>query len=328
MRKETHMRLLDAAAANLRLFGVLFALVVAFGLSLGLGLTATGVIASHNNPHAIHACVDTTTHAARFVQDPSQCQANEAPLEWLDAGGSVALEARIVALEDQVPDCLTTDGDDAVFEGCNVHVRNGEGDTLIDNGLGNLIVGYNEDIVGDVRTGSHNLVIGAGHTYTSNSSIVVGFNSAIDGWFSSVTAGGNHSASNGGSVTAGHGNIASGSGASVSGGIFNEATGDYSSVSGGQNNLASGDYSSVSGGQGNTSSGVFSSVSGGDSNEAIGFNASVSGGFNNVAFGNDSSVSGGRNNAANGNRSTVSGGDARTASGTEDWVAGALFEDF
>jgi hypothetical protein len=322
------MRLLDAAAVNLRTFLVLVVLVVAFGVSLGMGLTATGVFASHAKPAAVHACVATARGTVRIVNDPSQCLPGETLYEWQTLASSLDLEARIASLEAQVPDCLTTEGNDAVFEGCNVHVRNGEGDTLIDNGLGNLIVGYNEDIVEDVRTGSHNLVVGAGHTYSSNSGIVVGFNNAIEGWFSSVAGGGSSTASNGGSITGGHGNVASGSGASISGGLYNEATGDYSSVSGGNNNVASGDYSSVSGGQGNTASGGFSSVSGGDANDAIGFNASVSGGFNNVAFGNDSSVTGGRNNAANGNRSTVSGGDARTASGTEDWVAGALFEDF
>jgi hypothetical protein len=43
----------------------------------------------------------------------------------------------------------------------NVHVRNGLGETATTNATGNLIVGYNEDFLGDEdRSGSHNLVVG------------------------------------------------------------------------------------------------------------------------------------------------------------------------
>ena len=54
-----------------------------------------------------------------------------------------------------------------MFNKCNVHVQSGEGATWgtgsyssgTVNGLGNLIVGYNEDS-GNTKTGSHNVVIG------------------------------------------------------------------------------------------------------------------------------------------------------------------------
>ena len=51
--------------------------------------------------------------------------------------------------------------------GANVQIVDGTGDTGgTPNGLGNLIVGYNASS-GDTRTGSHNLVVGDLHTYTS-----------------------------------------------------------------------------------------------------------------------------------------------------------------
>ena len=67
--------------------------------------------------------------------------------------GNVAeLEQRVAALEQLVADqhaamqamlaCIRPDSDsfDLVFEGCNVHVRNGNGSSQNDNGLGNVIV--------------------------------------------------------------------------------------------------------------------------------------------------------------------------------------------
>jgi len=63
------------------------------------------------------------------------------------------------------PDTLT-------FSGMNVQLIDGTGDTYgAVNGLGNLIVGYNENSYGATRTGSHNLVIGFEHEYTSGAPI-------------------------------------------------------------------------------------------------------------------------------------------------------------
>ncbi len=71
------------------------------------------------------------------------------------------------------PACLTADANgDAVFDGCNVHIRNGSGTTDGPvNTLGNLIIGYNEEPAGGLaagnRDGSHNLIIGRTHRYLS-----------------------------------------------------------------------------------------------------------------------------------------------------------------
>lgn len=60
-----------------------------------------------------------------------------------------ALVQRVDILEGrgttELPACITTEGNDVVFNGCNVHIRDGSGDTEgPTNGLGNLIIGYNE----------------------------------------------------------------------------------------------------------------------------------------------------------------------------------------
>jgi len=78
------------------------------------------------------------------------------------------LEARIAYLEALLAN-VTRNGNVIVFSGVNVQIVDGSGDTYGDvNGLGNLIVGYNElRGTSDNRTGSHNVVIGAEHNYSS-----------------------------------------------------------------------------------------------------------------------------------------------------------------
>jgi len=147
------------------------------------------------------------------------------------------------------------------FSGLNLQLVNGTGKTDGRNGLGNLIVGYNAlPVVGDAaRTGSHYLVVGDGHGWTSS-----------------------------GGIIGGESNTASGKSASVIGGTFNTASGVGAIVTGGSNNTASGWFSSVSGGTANTASGDpssswwmgdFTAVSGGRGNTAIGVESSILGGY-------------------------------------------------
>lgn len=131
------------------------------------------------------------------------------------------------------------------------------------NGLGNLVVGYNEDyddfiipITPADRAGSHNLIVGASHRYPSSGGFLAGFANTVS--------------DNAGSVSGGVQNTSSGTSSSVSGGVLNTASGIHSSVSGGVLNTASGIYSSVSGGEENTASGLKSSVSGGFARTAAG----------------------------------------------------------
>ena len=182
----------------------------------------------------------------------------------------------------------------ARFSGVNVQVVNGEGTTPTRNGVGNLIIGYNEDPgqrqfcslgeynanyttcvsnggtwAANQRSGSHNLILGNRHSYTGFGGLVAGSDNVVNGIY-----------------------------ASVSGGSANIASGDWAAVSGGFNNKATGDRAVVSGGDSNTASGQTASVSGGNANTASGNGASVSGGSN------------------------------RSATGLDDWRAGSLFENY
>eukprot|EP00588_Corethron_pennatum_P013994 CAMPEP_0194279400 /NCGR_PEP_ID=MMETSP0169-20130528/13907_1 /TAXON_ID=218684 /ORGANISM="Corethron pennatum, Strain L29A3" /LENGTH=290 /DNA_ID=CAMNT_0039023817 /DNA_START=57 /DNA_END=929 /DNA_ORIENTATION=- len=202
--------------------------------------------------------------------------------------------------ENNFADCMSQDNSgDIYFTGCNVHIRSGAGSTAATpNGKGNLIIGYNEpDPVNPVessRVGSHNLVIGGQHEYTSYSGIVTGHRSKISNKYSAVV-----------------------------GGTFNSATGEYSTVTGGLNNDASGEFSSISGGEANTASGLISSISGGDANTASGLYSSVLGGRTNYAQGVGAVVTGGQKNRAIGDQAVVVGGKKNKARMKFSVVTGA-----
>ncbi len=170
-----------------------------------------------------------------------------------------ALQAQVAALE-LLTASMSADASNVIFTGVNLRIRDGTGTTACSgacNGLGNLIVGYDEPrFIDSDKSGSHNFVIGPNHNYPSFGGSVAGFQNTVSGDHSSVSGGTN--------------NDASGLLSSVSGGNLNVASGDRSSVLGGTSNTASGDFSSVSGGQFNTASGAASSVSGGDSHTASG----------------------------------------------------------
>jgi hypothetical protein len=183
--------------------------------------------------------------------------------------GPKGLAQRVAALE-QLLKHFSREKNEIFITGANLHIVNGLGRTdcgteeqpIPDcpNGLGNLIVGYNESrfescedpselFCRDIRTGSHNVVVGQQHNFSRFGGLVVGTGHTISGDFAAVC---------GGEV-----NTASGLIASVSGGTHNTASGTNSSVSGGLGNTASGFATVVSGGEGNTASGDRSTVSGG-----------------------------------------------------------------
>jgi len=203
------------------------------------------------------------------------------------------------------------------FSGVNVQVVNGSGQTAINyrpvyngNGLGNLIVGYQEKrLSGNDRRGIHNIVVGEKHNYLHWGGQVVGFFNTISGKYSSVCGGFENTASGlYSTVSGGRGNTAEKQGSTVSGGQDNKASGHLSVVSGGRGNTAEKQGSTVSGGESNKASGVNSVVSGGAKNNASKEMTTVSGGFENTSSGSGSAVSGGSNNTSAGQLSTVSGG--------------------
>jgi len=215
----------------------------------------------------------------------------------------VNLWGRVHALEDKLTHVTSVTGAGGLPEvritGANLRLVNGLRATATANGLGNLLVGYNEPRQGgNVETGSHNVVVGQGHTFSSFGGLVVGRQNEIRGAFAVVSGG--------------FDNTASGASAAVSGGIFNRASGESATVTGGFDNTASASATSVSGGRGNTARGESATVTGGHGNTASGHTAAISGGQANTAGGFISAVSGGRNH---------------TARGDFNWVAGSLFED-
>jgi hypothetical protein len=235
--------------------------------------------------------------------------------------GEQGLAQRVSALEDLLKH-FSRKGNEVFITGANLHLVNGLGSTdCLDeqfepipdcpNGLGNLIVGYNEPRPPDaetIRTGSHNVVVGQEHNFSRFGGLVVGAFNEISGDFASVSGG--------------QRNTASGESSSVSGGGGNRASGERSSVSGGGVNQASGSRSFATGGFGNTASGESSSVIAGDTNTASGHEALVSGGQGNTASGEQSSVSGGQSNTASGLLAVVSGGFGNTASGDRSSASG------
>ncbi len=223
------------------------------------------------------------------------------------------LEARIAQLEALLTN-VTRNGNDITFSGVNVHVVNGTGTTNgTPNSLGNLTVGYNEVRgTGDDRSGSHNIVVGSMHNYSSYGGLVAGRYNTIAGNYASVSGGGDNTASGDqSSVSGGSSNTAGGTNASVTGGSHNKATGRGAFVGGGGNvnsvdgNEAFGDYTAILGGNQNIT---------GDpdlTDHTLGQNATVSGGHWNTASGESSSISGGRNNKASGLASFVGGGGGK-----------------
>jgi hypothetical protein len=213
-----------------------------------------------------------------------------------------------------------------VITGANLRLVNGLRGTATTNGLGNLLVGYNEPREGEnVRTGSHNVVVGQGHNFSSFGGLVVGRQNDIRGAFAAVSGGFDNTASGeSAAVCGGIFNRASGNSAAVSGGFDNTADGSAASVCGGDGNTASGSTAAVSGGHGNTASGHTAAISGGEANTASGIFSSISGGAEHTASGELASANGGRGNTASGFCSAVSGGRNHTARGDFSLVAEPL----
>jgi hypothetical protein len=262
-----------------------------------------------------------------------------------------ALITRVAALEAQLTNVTalnaylslqTVNGHPTVrVTAANFQVVNGKGNTDSVDGLGNLIVGYDElrpegpadscsKFLGDAaptkdsceasggtwakdhKSGSHNLVVGSRHNYPSYGGAVFGTNNFIGDAYANVTGGQN--------------NIAVGPLSNISGGNSNFALGLSSSVSGGYLNLAAGESSSVAGGETARAEGKSSFVGGGYSNVARGTRSSVTGGLSNLATGPQASVAGGNSNTASGQASAVSGGLSHQSAASNSWSAGAYYQ--
>lgn len=199
------------------------------------------------------------------------------------------LEQELQALADASPDpsfggAIRRDGNELIFEGVNVSIRNGSGLTDSSNGLGNLLLGYNvpKDSTNPThfRGGSHNLIIGDKHRYRSHAGLALGRNSVI------------------------------GSPHAVAIGSSHYAYGTYAIALGGAANNPDTDRSIVIGGGGNSASGLNSIVVGGNSNSTGADGGLIIGGRSNDVDSNGTSaiIVGGRDNKVNGTGAIVVGG--------------------
>lgn len=317
---------------------------------------SAGTPALASQVNANFAAVETAVdgNAADIASLQALVSAQAATIATLQTQVNAVMANSVLALNGALSLGTDAQGNPTAFvTGVNVQIVNGLGTTDAVNGLGNLTIGYNETAptptafcstnlyidqancefrggiwAANQRTGSHNLIVGAGNAYTRHGGLIAGYANSTNAAYASVSGGnynlarGDHSASSGG-----YHNRTDNYSSSVSGGAENHARAEGSSISGGSFNLTSGFRASVSGGLTNTAQGANSSVTGGDTNLASGETSSVAGGAYNTAVGIDSAVTGGCSNDALGVRSTVSGGLGRTANSGYDWVAGLLFQE-
>ncbi len=202
------------------------ALSFAFVLLLGSAPAAAGTLTI---PHTFAAGTKAVAAEvnANFTATKTAVDDNDSRIAALAARVST-LEGELTALQGQLVTVLALapflnldtsvinglTGPHLIFEGVNVHIRSGSGTTDDGGaltGLGNLIIGYNEEPLGFAageRAGSHNLSIGTGHRYLNFGGLVAGRRNTVSGGLNNTASGNNAS------VSGGSGNTASASAAS------------------------------------------------------------------------------------------------------------------
>lgn len=214
------------------------------------------------------------------------------------AGEVSALQSKAAALEEKLSkisyEPKGLNGLPTVkISGANLQVVNGSGAIQNVNGLGNVIIGYDEHAADIKQTGSHNLVLGDRQTFTSWGGLLAGSKNSVTAPLSVSFGFGNDVKAKWATITAGYFNVAGGEGSSISGGSESGTNAGLASISGGLRNHANADWSSVAGGTDNAAGGQYATVSGGQQNRAPGKISSVSGGERNHAVGEASSILGG-----------------------------------
>lgn len=171
----------------------------------------------------------------------------------------------------------------AEFAAINVQIVNGTGSEATLNGMGNLVVGYDENP--GAQTGSHNLLVGGSNAYTSYGGIDGGLGNRISGSYASALGGNN--------------SVASGYASTITGGSFNVASANFAAISGGCSNVAGASAPVVNAFCTNTSrTGDYASILGGVGNQARALDSAASGGAFNLASANESSILGGEGNVS------------------------------
>jgi hypothetical protein len=156
----------------------------------------------------------------------------EAQLELEDLRVRVeALEGSAVQLEDlgelpELAEYIEVDEGAVAFVGANVYVLSGSGGTdEAVNGLGNLVIGYDEGD-GD-KSGSHNLVLGENNTYSSYAGVVAGRDNNLSGPYGAILSGEENGVNTSyGVVVTGKGNNANAYTSAILGGASNATKDD------------------------------------------------------------------------------------------------------
>ncbi|KZN61894.1 hypothetical protein N473_20345 [Pseudoalteromonas luteoviolacea CPMOR-1] len=236
--------------------------------------------------------------------------------------------------------CMTKVDNTLVINGCNLHIANGTGYThkknnvSAANGVGNLILGYNTLKYGSQtpeldRRGSHNVILGDGHSYQSTGTLITGRNNTVTGQSAVIAGSGNQISGYGSAIMSGSNHTIEANHASIFGGTNNTIYADatWGSISGGETNRVYAQLASVIGGRHNSAFGIASSISGGQFNQTTTSApyAVVVGGSDNKSGSPAAVVLGGRFNEANGEASTVAGGFKRSTTGIHDYRAGSNF---
>jgi hypothetical protein len=159
---------------------------------------------------ALEQQMHTVTRRLRWWRSLAGGLLGLAVLTWALPSGTAqqaqhekTLEQRVAALEKLLKH-FSREGKEIFITGANLRIVNGLGRTdcgteeepIPDcpNGLGNLIVGYNEprdpEFDENIRTGSHNVVVGSRHNFSRFGGLVVGDFHTISGDFKLVPGSG------------------------------------------------------------------------------------------------------------------------------------------
>lgn len=249
--------------------------------------TQSALAATQDVLAATEASVPPLADRVSVVETELQALAGSGPGEQLEI-----LASRLDLLEDDLVDVLamsaylSTESANALtgqptirFSGVNLQIDNGFGPSgaAASNGTGNLILGFNTEAPSGFdflparcpngsadatscpgqfqvnhRSGSHNLIIGEGHSYSGLGAVVSGFRNRSLNDFS-VAMGGQD-------------NLATGRGAVVLTGQRNWVTNEYTFSATGDSNRISGRYSAVFAGQVNDVRSQFAALLGGVAN--------------------------------------------------------------
>ena len=144
----------------------------------------------------IYACRKKVNGQLRVVSPANPCLKSEIKMSWPDTEAVTALQAQVSELQ-LLLQHFSRVGNDIAINGANLWITNGLGTTAVVNGLGNLIIGYNESRTPapDVRNGSHNLVVGDKQNYGSYGGILAGYTNSVLAPYAAVSGGENNTAS-------------------------------------------------------------------------------------------------------------------------------------